>query len=89
MDAYKMSVEQLGYKATIKKPTGHDCDVTSTYTATYGMHWGVYLATADLNVFKNNKLVGRAEYRAPRADLSKHGRVSGKIDKLVKELLPI
>ena len=86
VDAYKVSIEKLGYEVSIKQSDENACRITSTYTASYGMHWGVYLARADLKIFRNNKLIGRAQYKAPRAALSKHGRVSGKIDKLVKGL---
>jgi len=86
VDAYKVSIEKIGYDALVKESDDHTCQVTSTYTANYGMHWGVYLARADLKIFKNNKLIGRAQYKAPRADPSKHGRVAGKIDKLVEGL---
>lgn len=88
LTAYKSSIESRGYQVSVVNSTDNECSVTSTYTANYGMHWGMYLARADLKIFKNGELVGRAQYKAPRADPNKHGRVAGKIDKLLVALLP-
>jgi hypothetical protein len=88
VEAYKASIESVGYQATIKESDDGSCVVTSNYSAHYGMHWGMYLASADLKIFKNKTLVGQAIYNAPRSDFTKHGRITKKIDTLVLSLFP-
>ena len=85
-NAYRASIEKMGYKTKLLAVGDSSCEFTSTYVANYRMHWGTYLSRADLQIFKGNSLIGRAQYKAPRADPSKHGRVADKIDGLVKEL---
>ena len=87
LDVYKKSIEKQGYKVLIKKGADDQCVYTSTYTATYGFHWGPYLATADLKIFKDEELIGRSKYKAPKFDVSKHGRVVNKIEPLVQKML--
>lgn len=87
--AYVRQIINNGYKARlVNEAEASDCLITSTYTAKFGFHWGVYLAIANFKVFKNGELIGDANYRAPRMDVTKHGRVEGKIDTIVNELLP-
>jgi hypothetical protein len=86
-DAYILSLEKHGFKTRSVDPSETNiCPFTSEYTARYGMHWGLYLAVADLKIIQDGVLIGRAQYRAPRADMTKHGRVQGKVDGLVKEM---
>jgi hypothetical protein len=86
-DAYERQVQAKGYQTKIV-PTNAACPTTSTYQASYGFHWGMYLASAQLTVYSNGKEVGKAIYKAPYADPAKHGRVEGKIETLVAQLLP-
>ncbi len=87
--AYLRQIKSNGYKAKlISRENKSACEFTSTYTATYGQHWGVYLATSELTIYKNNNVIGRAKYKAPYASPAKHGRVEDKIDEMVNELLP-
>ncbi len=88
LKAYQRQINQKGYKTQIIEPTeSSTCVYTTTYSATYGFHWGMYLATAKLKVFNGADLVGKATYQAPFASPAKHGRVEGKINILVDELL--
>jgi len=87
LDAYVRRIENIGYKTrVIKSGSESNCAVTSTYTANYGIHWGLYLARAQLNIYKNSELIGTAEYRAPFMSPGKHGRIEGKIAKMVSQL---
>ncbi|MFL0810003.1 MAG: hypothetical protein K6L76_06285 [Agarilytica sp.] len=81
-NTYRDTLHNAGFHTKeISKPG--ECSVYTTYTVQYGNHWGLYLARANLNFYKDGELVGSASYKAPRADPSKHGRVQGKIQKLV------
>ena len=86
-DAYERQVRAKGYETKIVNSDA-TCPTTSTYTASYGFHWGVYLASARLTINSNGKQIGEANYHAPYASPEKHGHVEGKIEALVKELLP-
>lgn len=87
--AYVRQIENNGYKIKmVDQAESLSCLITATYSATYGFHWGVYLATANLKVFKGKKLVGEAYYKAPFASPAKHGRVENKINAMVNKLLP-
>lgn len=86
-DAYERRIAAHGYDTKIVDASA-SCDIVSTYSATYGNHWGVYLATATLTINDHGKEVGRATYKAPYASPEKHGRVEGKIEALVAQLLP-
>ena len=85
--AFERQIRAKGYQTRIIR-SDETCATTTTYEASYGFHWGVYLAAARLKVFSNGREVGQAVYRAPRADMTKHGRVEGKIEALVSQLLP-
>jgi len=86
-DAYERRIQAKGYKTQIIKEASA-CQITSTYTATYGNHWGLYLATSDLKIFNGGVLIGQAHYKAPYASPEKHGRVENKIESMVDQLLP-
>ena len=88
-DAYERRIIEKGYQTRIiTNINDPSCELTTTYFATYGSHWGLFLATADLKVFRGAKLVGEAWYHAPWASPAKHGRVEPKIGSMVNALLP-
>lgn len=84
-EAYQSTLEKVGF-ATRDVATSDGCETYTSYSANYGFHWGMYLSRAELNVYSGETLVGSATYKAPRADLSKHGRVEDKVQKLVDEM---
>jgi len=86
-DAYERRIQTKGYKTKITNEAS-TCQITTTYTATYGNHWGLYLATSELKIFNRGKLIGQANYKAPYASPEKHGRVENKIESMVIQLLP-
>ncbi|MBI3897147.1 MAG: hypothetical protein HY308_02490 [Gammaproteobacteria bacterium] len=85
--AYERRIQAKGYKTQIIKEASA-CPITSTYTATYGNHWGLYLATSELKIFNGGALIGQVRYKAPYASPEKHGRVENKIESMVDQLLP-
>lgn len=87
-NAYRSTLEKAGYK-TKEIATAGECPLYTTYTAEFGYHWGLYLSSANLNLYKDEVSVGSATYKVPWADPSKHGRVKGKIQKLVNEMFDI
>src|SRR4051812_8028553 len=48
-DAYERRIQAKGYTTKIVKDAAA-CRTISTYTATYGFHWGTYLATSELKI---------------------------------------
>lgn len=84
-DAYSNTLRNVGLVPRPVESAG-TCDLYTTYSAQFGMHWGLYLARARLEVFKDGESIGSATYKAPRADPTKHGKVEGKIQKLVDDL---
>ena len=88
-DAYERRIRANGYQTRIITDKNNpSCELTTTYYATYGTHWGLFLATAELRVFRGDKVVGAASYNAPWASPAKHGRVEPKIGSMVNELFP-
>lgn len=84
-NAYKSTLEEVGY-GTKEISAAGECPIYTTYTAQFGHHWGLYLARANFQIYKDGQSIGSATYKAPRADPSKHGKVKGKIEKLVNEM---
>jgi len=88
--AYLRQIKSNGYRAkVINASEANNCEFTSTYTATYGNHWGLYLATAQLKILHKGKVIGEANYKVPYVSPAKHGRVEGKINDMVDQLLPV
>jgi hypothetical protein len=86
-DAYERRIQAKGYKTQIVKEAAA-CQVTTTYAATYGVHWGLFLATAELKVFNGDVQIGQASYKAPWGSPLKHGSFENKIESMVDQLLP-
>jgi hypothetical protein len=84
-NAYENTLRNVGFRT--KEITNlNECSVYTSYVANFGFHWGLYLSSAQLNIYKDGKIVGSATYNAPYADPTKHGRVETKIQKLVNEI---
>jgi hypothetical protein len=86
-DAYARRIQAKGYKTQIIKDAGA-CQVTTTYAATYGVHWGLFLATAELKIFNGDVQIGQASYKAPWGSPLKHGSFENKVETMVDQLLP-
>lgn len=91
LGALSTSIRTRGYHAIVVDP-GTDaaaaCPNRLVYTARQGLHWGPYLATADIRLLEGTTLLGRATYAAPYASMGKHGTIRDKVDRLIEQLLP-
>ena len=87
-DAYQRRIQAKGYATRIVKQIG-DCPVSTTYTAQYGQHWGVYLARSTLLVYRDGAQIGSVSYSVSYGNPTKHGRVEDKIEQIVDKLLPV
>lgn len=86
-DAYARRIQAKGYKTQIVKEATA-CQFTTTYAATYGYHWGLFLSTAELKIFNGEVQIGQASYRAPWGNPLKHGSFENKVESMVDQLLP-
>lgn len=83
-DAYARQLEAVGFETTIVSAEEQSgCELSTTYSAKYGQHWGTYLAESTLTIYRKGERIGQAYYRAPYVSLEKHGKVEGKIEKMV------
>jgi hypothetical protein len=86
-DAYERRIQAKGYKTQIVKEATA-CQVTTTYAAKWGAHWGAFLSTAELKIFNGDVQIGQASYRAPWGNPLKYGSFENKIESMVDQLLP-
>lgn len=86
-DAYQRRIQAKGYNTRIVRQISN-CPISTTYTAEYGQHWGVYLASSVLTVYRDGSPIGSIAYNVSYANPGKHGRVEDKIEKIVEKLLP-
>ncbi|MDM5181596.1 Sbal_3080 family lipoprotein [Massilia sp. DJPM01] len=92
MDAYERALTNKGY-AVKKLASGSslvECPVTSTYTATWRWDLAMYMAYAEIVVYKNAKPAGKATYDATRGggNMGKFIAAEKKITELVDQLFP-
>jgi hypothetical protein len=85
--AYERQIQKKGCQTKIVQDV-NACPTVSTYDATYGMHWGVYLATANLRIFSDGKLAGEAFYERPVQQPAEAWQGRGKIKAMVVKLFP-
>lgn len=92
LPAYKHALEAKQYKVTIK-PQNESitaCQVTSTYTANWRWDLALYMAYAEIKVYKNGVLGGEAIYDSLTggANMNKFINAENKINELVGQLYP-
>jgi hypothetical protein len=92
LPAYRHALEAKQYKV-ILKPQNESittCQVTSTYTANWRWDMALYMAYADIRVYKNGILGGEAIYDslAGGANPGKFINAENKINELVGQLYP-
>jgi hypothetical protein len=89
---YQRALAEKGYTVRVLPPgsSTSTCPVTSTYTANWRWDLALYLAYADIIVYKNGTQSGEAIYDSLRggANLGKFIRGETKIMELVNELFP-
>lgn len=92
LDTYQRVLQQKGYQVRMLEPNSSlvECRVTSTYTANWRWDMAMYMAFADIVVYKDGKPDGRATYDSMHggANLKKFIRGEEKIEELVNKLFP-
>lgn len=93
LEAYKRVLSEKGY-AVRQVPSGSaitDCPITSTYTANWRWDLALYLAYADIKVFKDGRQSGHAVYNSLGGSFNLGKFVQGdtKVAELVNELFPV
>jgi hypothetical protein len=92
LDAYRRALMDRGY--TVRQlpatATQNDCPVTSTYSANWRWDLAMYMAYAEINVFRGGQKIGEAKYDALRGggNMGKFIEADKKILDLVRQLFP-
>lgn len=90
--AYERALVERGF--TVRKLTPNSpasaCALTSSYTANFRWDFALYLAYANLKIFRDGQLVGEAMYDAMLAGVTskKWIRAEEKLRELTNELFP-
>lgn len=91
-DAYKRALENKNYQVKLLPSSAviSDCSVSSTYTANWRWDLAMYMAYAEINVFKNGQKAGDAVYSSlsGSANMGKFIKAEPKINELVDLLFP-
>lgn len=91
-DAYKLALEKKNYEVKLLASSAviGDCSVSSTYTANWRWDMAMYMAYAEINVFKNGQKAGDAIYSSLSggANMGKFIKAEPKINELVDLLFP-
>ena len=90
--AYKRVLREKGYRIRILEEHANldDCELTSTYMGRWRWGWALYMALAEIKVFRNGKLAGEAIYdsRSGSGSFKKYIKGEEKIFELVNLLFP-
>jgi hypothetical protein len=87
LDSYRKALEERGYTVRVLPETARlsSCPVTSTYVAYWWWDIVLYMRHAQLEIYQDEKLAGRAVFEAGQSRLFTD---DGKIKELVAQLLP-
>lgn len=92
LETYKRVLTARGYavKQLPQSASLVECAVTSTYNASWRWDLALYMALAEINVYRNGKPVGEAHYDSQRggANFGKFIDAEAKITELVSQLFP-
>lgn len=92
LEAYRSALTDKRYLAKMLPigATVKDCEVASTYTAKWRWDLGLYMAYAEINVFKDGNKVGGAVYDSMRggANMGKFIDADAKIKELTNQVFP-
>ena len=88
----KKALEGRGYTVQVLPQTAalRECMVTATYTANWRWDMAMYLAYAEIKVYKDGQFAGEAIYNSLKggANMSKFINGEAKIGELVNQLFP-
>ena len=92
LSAYVQVLRERGYEVRIL-PKGsdlRDCPLTSTYIGFWRWDLAIYLAQARIEVFRDGRRVGQAEYdsRSGGANMKKFVNGEAKVRELAESLFP-
>lgn len=92
LETYKSTLTQKGYEVRVLAPSASliECPVTSTYSANWRWDLAMYMAYAEIKVYKQAKPSGEAVYDATRGggNMGKFISAETKIAELVDKLFP-
>lgn len=92
LETYSRVLTRKGYVVKQLSPSASlvDCPVTSTYNARWKWDMALYMALAEIMVYKNGKPIGEATYDSLSGDgnLGKFVDAENKITELVNQLFP-
>jgi hypothetical protein len=92
LETYSRVLTNKGYVVKRLPPSASlvDCPVTSTYNARWQWDLALYMALAEIMVYKNGKPIGEATYDSLSGGgtLSKFVDAENKITELVNQLFP-
>ena len=90
--AYRQALADKGYSVKQLPPTAtvNDCPITSRYTANWRWDLAMYMAFADIRVYREGQQVGQATYDSLKggANMGKFIKGEEKIRELVNQLFP-
>lgn len=90
LQIFRRTLEEKGYIVQVLPQSSEisDCPTTTTYQARLGWDLAVYMSSAEINVYKDQKLIGSAFYRANDGLLSKYKNAETTLGELVSKLFP-
>ena len=95
LKAYKKALREKGYKISVLEENANldDCELTSTYTGRWKWDMALYMALAEIKIFRNGEKVGEAIYDSRNGSFAGGGfkkfiKGEEKIIELVNLLFP-
>jgi hypothetical protein len=92
IDAYKRALSNKGYLVRQLPSSASivECNITTTYNATWRWDLALYMAYAEIKVYNNGKPIGEAKYDSQRggANMGKFIDADKKINELANQLFP-
>lgn len=92
LDTYKRVLANRGYEIKLLPQSASlvECATTSTYNASWRWDLALYMALAEINVYRNGKPIGEARYDSLQggANMGKFIDAESKITELVTQLFP-
>lgn len=92
VESYKRALTSKGYSVRQLPASASmtECEIVSTYMASWRWDLALYMAYAEIKVYNNGKPTGEAKYDAQRggANMSKFIDADKKIAELVNQLFP-
>lgn len=92
LQAYRTRVESKGFTVRVLSPDAavRSCSLTSTYTANWRWDLALYMAYAEILVYRDGEVIGRALYDSLGGGgrLDKFINATEKVNELVDQLFP-